>query len=211
RAAEAGGGRREETCVPGPAPRIDWARGPNRQRTPLNDDAIPPRPGEQVAWSPFDPHEAPRLSPAREGAGRVVALLRDAASVEPSWASRAALELARLWSGLPAPAVVPTVVVVDADGATPGLHAVAGTPAAPGLLDVLAGRCSLADATHEAGERTFLVPHGLPAADQDADAAPAVVDPDRWDRLCTALTEAGMLVAALVTDGTSAAEPVLAT
>ncbi len=175
----------------------------------MNDDAIPPRPGEQVAWSPFDPHEAPRLSPAREGAGRVVALLRDAASVEPSWASRAALELARLWSDSADPAVVPTVVVVDADGATAGLHVVAGTPAAPGLLDVLAGHCSLADATHEAGERTFVVPHGLPAAGQDAEAG--VIDPDRWDRLCTALTEAGMLVAALVTDGTPAAETVLAT
>ena len=147
------------------------------------------RAAEGVAWTPFDPGDAPELPGSVDGAGRVVAMIASTELVGAGWATAVASELARVWASQR-----PGIVLVDTDLARPRLHHAVRVDNAVGLAEVLRGEAPVADATRVVEEdRLFCVPAG------NAPEDPAQgFDPTRWARLCKAFSDAGVTVAAYV-------------
>ncbi len=144
---------------------------------------------DSVAWTPFDPGDAPELPASVDGAGRVVAVIASVELVGVGWAVSVATELARVWAGRR-----PGVVLVDTDLARPRLHHAVRVDNAVGLAEVLRGEAPVASATRVVDEdRLFCVPAGNAPEDPGQG-----FDPARWSRLCDAFSEAGVTVVAYV-------------
>lgn len=148
-----------------------------------------PNQDDAVAWTPFDPGDAPELPASVGGAGRVVAVIASVELVGVGWAVSVATELARVWAGRR-----PGVVLVDTDLARPRLHHAVRVDNAVGLAEVLRGEAPVASATRVVDEdRLFCVPAGNAPEDPGQG-----FDPARWSRLCDAFSEAGVTVVAYV-------------
>jgi hypothetical protein len=158
----------------------------------LPDDPERPLDGETpepVAWTPFDPGDAPELPASESGSGRVVAVIASVELVGVGWAVSVATELARVWAERR-----PGVVLVDTDLARPRLHHAVRVDNDVGLAEVLRGEAPVASATRVVDEdRLFCVPAGNAPGDprQGFDRA-------RWSRLCDAFSGAGVTVVAYV-------------
>ncbi|MDZ7778920.1 MAG: SPOR domain-containing protein [Gemmatimonadota bacterium] len=150
-----------------------------------------PQPGTGVAWTPFDPADAPSLPAAERADGRVVVVVASTELARSDWAVSVTAELARTWLDDQA---TPRIVLVDTSLARPRLHHTLGVHNTPGLAEIMAGAETVDAATRtvEPG-RLFCVPAGI--APEDPAAA---FHRERWMRFCRAFAEAGVTIVAYV-------------
>lgn len=141
-------------------------------------------------WQPLN-GVAPAISDIG-GPGRIVVLVASERASSGGWAATAALELARSWSREGR-----RVILVDGALQHPTLHTAAGVANREGLSDATLHGASVGRVSVPVdGGAFFLIPAGSVVAD-----AQSVARSDRWHRLSSGMTEAGVLVALFLQDG----------
>ncbi|MDX1646332.1 MAG: hypothetical protein R3304_04225 [Longimicrobiales bacterium] len=115
----------------------------------------------------------------------MVAVIATRSAAAAGWAPSVVLDLARAWA-----AEGGRVIVVDGVVERPTLHEAADAGNREGLVDAVLHGASVGRVSHQvAGEGLFVIPAGSPVASADTVAADG-----RWQRLASAMTEAGVAV-----------------
>ena len=141
-------------------------------------------------WQPLN-GVAPAISEIG-GPGRVVVLIASEGATSGGWAAPATLELARSWSREGR-----RVILIDGALQHPTLHTAAGVPNREGLVDAALHGASVGRVSQAVDDGSFfLIPAGSSVAD-----AQSVARSDRWHRLSSGMTEAGVMVVLFLRDG----------